>query len=466
MNRHFVHPYMPNSAPSVERRMLSAVGVNSVEEIYTSIIPQDLLFKGTMNIPTPFTGEHELKKHVSGILAKNTNTEEALSFLGAGCYKRYVPAVCDEIANRAEFLTAYCGDTYSDHGKMQAIFEYASMMSELLDCDVVSYPTYDAGQAVSSSFRMALRLLSGRKTILVPSCMNPEIRSMAESYCRGCGTLVPVKAPDGLIDMADFEAKLSGDVAAVFVENPSFLGVFEPNARAIIDRAHARGALAIVMPDVCALGVMMPPSQYGADISCGEIQPLGMHMQFGSGCGGFIALADNPQLIAELPTYLYGIARTSVDGEYGWGRALYSRCSHMSRENAKEYFGTESGLWGIVAGTYLACMGPQGMKELGTRLMTYAEYAMQSLAALRGLRVNPSNGKVLQEFVVDFNATGLTVEHINAQLLEHNIFGGFNLTKAFPEQGERALYCVNDTITVSDIKTLCAALDSILRGEN
>ena len=121
--------------------------------------------------------EQALKRHVSRLLAKNTSTEDAISFLGAGCYKRYIPAVCDEIANRSEFLTAYCGDTYSDHGKMQAIFEYASMMAELLELDVVSYPTYDAGQAVSSSFRMALRLRPGRNEILVPAHMNPEIRS-------------------------------------------------------------------------------------------------------------------------------------------------------------------------------------------------------------------------------------------------------------------------------------------------
>ena len=122
-----------------------------------------------MDLPAPLLSEQALKRHVSRLLAKNTSTEDAISFLGAGCYKRYIPAVCDEIANRSEFLTAYCGDTYSDHGKMQAIFEYASMMAELLELDVVSYPTYDAGQAVSSSFRMALRLRPGRNEILVPA---------------------------------------------------------------------------------------------------------------------------------------------------------------------------------------------------------------------------------------------------------------------------------------------------------
>ena len=144
MHTSFVHPYLPNSVPRIREEMLAAVGVSDVSEIYRSVIPEDLLFSGTMDLPAPLSSEQALKRHIQQLLAKNTSTAEALNFLGAGCYQRAIPAICDEIANRAEFLTAYCGDTYSDHGKMQAIFEYASMMAELLELDVVSYPTYDA----------------------------------------------------------------------------------------------------------------------------------------------------------------------------------------------------------------------------------------------------------------------------------------------------------------------------------
>ena len=131
MERSFVHPYMPNSVPDVKQQLLDELGVKSVREIYESIIPKDLLYKGRLDLPEPIHSEYELKKHVTDILNKNISTEEYASFLGAGCYKHQVPAICDEINTRGEFLTAYCGDTYSDHGKMQAIFEYASMMGEL-----------------------------------------------------------------------------------------------------------------------------------------------------------------------------------------------------------------------------------------------------------------------------------------------------------------------------------------------
>ena len=188
MEKTFVHPYMPNSVPEVQRQLLEELGAESIREIYESIIPQDLLYKGRLDLPEPIRSEYELKKHVTGILNKNISTEEYSSFLGAGCYKHQVPAVCDEINTRGEFLTAYCGDTYSDHGKMQAIFEYTSMMGELLDADVVSYTTYDAGQSVCSSFRMALRVHSAagrdRSVILVPDTMNPDILSQADAYCR------------------------------------------------------------------------------------------------------------------------------------------------------------------------------------------------------------------------------------------------------------------------------------------
>ena len=283
MSNHFIHPYMPNSVPEIEGEMLREIGVGDVSEIYRSVIPEDLLFQGEMDLPDPIPSEQALKRHMNGLLAQNTSTAEALSFLGAGCYQRYIPAVCDEIANRSEFLTAYCGDTYSDHGKMQAIFEYASMMAELLELDVVSYPTYDAGQAVSSSFRMAFRLRPDRKEILIPAHMSPEIRSQAEAYCAPFGTLVPVADPGGILDLEDLKAKLSENTAAVFLENPSFLGVFQPKAREVMDLAHQAGALGIVMPEVSSLGVMDPPARYGADLTCGDIQPLGIHMQYGSG---------------------------------------------------------------------------------------------------------------------------------------------------------------------------------------
>ena len=320
MGKDFIHPYMPNSVPEIKQEMLKEVGVEKIEDIYKSIIPDELIYKERLDLPEPIESEYELKKHVMGILGKNVTTEEYSSFLGAGCYKHQVPAICDELNSRGEFLTAYCGDTYSDHGKMQAIFEYASMMGELLDADEVSYTTYDAGQAVVSSLRTALRVLEARNTpksvLLVPSTMNPEIYSQAIAYCRNVAEIKKVAhdPKTGLMDLADLEAKLKeGNVGAVFYENPSYLGFLETQGQQIADLAHANGAFCVAQPEVAALGIMESPMNQGADIVCGDIQPLGMHIQFGGGQAGFMACQHDVELLEQFPTYMYGIAETDKE---------------------------------------------------------------------------------------------------------------------------------------------------------
>ena len=470
MREPFVHPYMPNSVPHIQQEMLHELGVGSIEELYRDTIPPELRFEGLLDLPRPIRSEAELSRHVNGLLRQNRSCEDAISFLGAGCYRHWVPALCDEIGNRAEFLTAYCGDTYSDHGKMQAIFEYTSMMGELLDLDVVSYPCYDAGQALSSALRMALRLRPGRTQLLIPSTMNPQILSQAKNYCQGFGELVPVAADPqtGHMDLADLKAKLGPQTAGVFFENPSFLGFFEENAETITRLTHEAGAVSIVMPEVASLGVMAPPAQYGADITCGEIQPLGTHMQMGGGCGGFLATRQEEEYILQFPTYLYGILDTDKPGRYGWGRSLNFRCSHGSRENANEYFGTESGLWAIVAGVYLASMGPQGMAELGETILQRTAWAVSTLREkLAGLpvRVHPFGGSLFQEFVLDFTPSGKTVEEINRQLREYNIFGGWDLSHDFPQYGQSALYAITELTQPEDILALADALTAILGGD-
>jgi len=462
-----IHPYMPNSVPEMQEAMLKELGVSTIEELYSGIIPEELRFKGMLDIPAPIVGEFELKEHVMGILNKNTSCDEYSSFLGAGCYQHYVPALCDEVNSRAEFLTAYCGDTYSDHGKMQAFFEYTSMLGELLDMDVVSYTSYDAGQAVSSSLRMTLRMKKDKNVLLVPSTMNPEILSQLKDYCRHLAEIKQVAhdPKTGLMDLADLEKQLAeNNVAGVFYENPSYLGFIETQGQAIADLTHGKDAICVAMPDVASLGVMESPANYGADIVCGDIQPLGMHIQFGGGCAGFIATRQEEEYIQQFPTYFYGITTTQNPGEYGWGRALNYRCSHGSREKANEYFGTETGLWAITAAVYMATLGPQGMRELGETIVQRCNYAIKALSGIPGVKANAFGGANFQEFVVNFDESGKTVAEINKALLECKIFGGKDLSGYFPELGQSALYCITETTTAAEIDNLAEALKKIVGG--
>lgn len=471
MSRTFIHPYMPNSAPANRQAMLDALGIPEIEALYGQNIPEELRWRGKMKLPEPIPGEHALRRHMEDLLRRNVSCAEADSFLGAGCYDHYVPAVCDEINTRAEFLTAYCGDTYSDHGKMQAIFEYTSLMGELLDMDVVSYTLYDGGQAVCSALRMCARVQAAqghgeRRTLLVPATMNPDILSQLRNYARPAAEIEVVACSEktGRMDLTDLEEKLrTGTVAAVFLENPAYLGFWEEQAAEIGALAHRYGAFFAVQPDVASLGVAQPPVQYGADIVCGDIQPLGMHMQYGGGCAGFIATRDDERFIQEYPTYLYSLCRTDRPGEYGWGRALNHRCSHGSRENAKEYFGTEAGLWAITAAVYLSLMGPEGMRELGESILQKCAYAVKALSGIPGIQANRLGGQNFQEFVVCYDGLGKTVEEVNRALLARNIFGGKDLSHDFPFLGQSALFAVTEKTSCEQIRRLAAALAELAK---
>lgn len=471
MKKEFVHPYMPNSVPAIKKAMLAELGVDQIKDLYGSIIPDKLLYKDRLALPEPILSEAELKRHVETILNKNITTEEYSSFLGAGCYKHQVPAICDELNQRGEFLTAYCGDTYSDHGKMQAIFEYASLLGELLDVSTVSYTCFDAGQAVASSLSTALRVQAvqgtPRKKLLLPGTMNPEIYAQIKEYLRQDAELVkiPYDHLTGLMDVSVLQKFLAGgEVAAVFYENPSYLGFFEEQAAEIARLAHAHGALVIAQPEVAALGIMESPANLGADILCGDIQPLGMHIQYGGGQAGFIGCQQNLSIIQQLPTYMYGITKTEREGEYGWGRAMNFRCSHGSREKAHEYFGTETGLWCITAGIYLASMGPQGMYELGETIIKNLSYLTKALGKLPGVKAGNFSTGGFQEVVVNFNESGFTVQEINRYLLKNKIFGGLDLSTKFPELGQCALYCVSELTTKNDMDNLIMHLQQLLGG--
>jgi len=205
-----------------------------------------------------------------------------------------------------------------------------------------------------------------------------------------------------------------------------------------------------------------PPADYGADIVCGDIKPLGIHMQFGGGHGGFVATRDEVEYVMEYPSRLFGIAPTRVPGEYGFGDVAYERTSFAVREEGKEWVGTAAALWGITAGVYLALMGPQGMAELGEGIMARARYAMGRLDRIAGLRAPGFEAPHFGEFVVDFNRTGRTVAEINQTLLARGILAGVDLSGEFPVLGESALYCVTEAHTQADIDRLADALAEVV----
>ena len=453
-DKHIIHPYIPNSVPAVKERMLKEVGAESVEEFYTDI-PEGLRLREELDIPEPFLSEYGLRRHVEGILSKNKTCNEYLNFLGAGCWQHYVPAICDEVNQRGEFLTAYAGEPYDDLGRFQALFEYASMMGELLEMDVVNVPTYDWMQASATSILMAVRI-TGRREVLIPKTVGADELSKIKDYCKPWVELrmLDYDPHTGQLDLDHLSSEISSKTAAIYFQNPSYLGFIEGQGEEISEIVHDHDAVCIVGADPISLGVIAPPVEYGADIVCGDIQSLGMHMQYGGGHAGFIATRDEERYVAEYPSRLFGITTTSVEGEYGFGDVYYDRTSFALREEGKEFVGTATALWGITAGVYLALMGPKGMQEIGERIMQASHYAMAKLSEIDGVKAPVFGSAHFKEFVVNFDERGKTVEEVNRELLGHGVFGGKDLSRERPELGNSALYCVTEVHTKGDIDRL------------
>lgn len=391
-----VHPYIPNTAPAAKAAMLAATGATSVEDFYADV-PDDLRLHRPLDLPPALVAEEDLRRHLSGLLARNSAPEDRLAFLGGGTYPHAVPAVVTEVINRGEFLTAYAGEPYEDHGRFQALFEYASEMGELLQTDVVTIPTYDGFQATSTALAMSGRI-TGRRTVLLVSDADADKLSRVADFL-GVMRIRQLPTNGAVADLDAVAAALDDDVAALWVETPSATGAIEPALRELAGLAHGAGALLVVGTDPVVYGVLEPPAAQGADLTCGDIQSLGLGQWFGGAHAGFLACADDPRLVMELPSRLFGLTTTDVPGEIGFGDVAYERTSFAVREEGKEWVGTAAALWGIAAGVYLALMGPQGMRDLGETLALRTRYAQQKLAAIDGVAL-ADDALHLREFVV------------------------------------------------------------------
>ncbi|GAA2658386.1 MULTISPECIES: aminomethyl-transferring glycine dehydrogenase subunit GcvPA [Nonomuraea] len=439
------HPYIPNAEPGVRAEMLAAIGASSVEEFYADI-PADLRLARPLDLPEPLTAEHDLVRHMKGLFDRVTDTEEALSFLGHGCYPHYVPAVCDEVNSRSEFLTAYAGEPYEDHGRFQALFEYVSMMGELLEMDVVNVPTYDGFQAAGTALRMACRYTSRSKVLVSGAVSADKLSKLRDFLSPDIEIALAPAGESGEISVAEFD----DSYAAIYLETPNVYGVVETRGRELADLAHAHGALLVVSADPISLGVLAPPSSYGADIACGDIQSLGMHQSYGGGHAGYIATADHEPLVAEFPSRLFGIAPTKVPGEYGFGDVFYDRTSFALREEGKEWVGTAAALWGITAGVYLALMGPQGMRDLGETILARTRYAMDALAG--SVTVLHREAIHFREFAIEVPSSAALLDGLRAR----GIYGGVAL------DDRTVLVCVTERHSITDIDRLAAAVQEVL----
>ena len=461
------HPWMALSAPGQIEAMLSEIGAASVDELFEQI-PPDHHRHAPLDLPPALSSEVDLRRDLLSKLKKNGDCEANLSFLGAGVWQHHVPAIVDEIVGRTEFATNVWGSYQSDHGRNQAWFEFTSQLGALLNLDVVQLPVYSWGCATGHAIRMAARL-TGRSKVLVPRLSDPERLSVIETYCRPEGMagrieVVKVAADraSGRLDLADLRAKLGPDVAAVYFENPAYLGTIETGAAEIARLARAAGAETTAGVDPISLGVMMAPGDYGADIVTGPVQPLGVHMNCGGGVGGFIASRDEERYVREYNGFLVSIAETREPGQHGFGLASSHQNSYGSREHGKDWTGNSTYLWAIAGAVYMSLLGPEGFREVGQLIVARARYAARLLAEIPGVRI-VWPGTAFKEFVVNFDGTGQSVAEVNDALRARGIFGGKDVSAEGHGLGQSALYCVTEIHAAADIRRLAKTLEEVLR---
>jgi len=456
---------MANSVPAIQREMLEAIGASDISELFEQI-PADHRLVRPLDLP-PALSEHELRRHLVATLSKNRTCEQNLSFLGAGLWQHHVPAACDEVVRRNEWLTSVFGEPSSDHGRNQAWFEFCSQLGELLNLDLVGMPVRSWGSAAGHALRMAARI-TNRTEIAVVRAIDPERLSVIRNYCEPeemeshiAIRLVDYDPTTGLMDLDSLRDAVTSRTAAVYFETPSYLGIIEHQGAEIAAIAHAAGAQTVVGVDPISLGVLASPADFGADIVVGTLQPLGIHMHTGGGVGGFIATRDEELYAQQYPTLFISIAETLTPGEYGFGLGLFEQSSYGLRDKGNDWTGHSVYMWAIAATTYMALMGPHGFDEVGRQIIQRAHYAAQLLAGIDGVRVTFPAG-FFKEFVVNFDDTASTVEQINAGLREVGIFGGKDLTEDFPELGASALFCVTEIHTKNDIERLVDALRKVI----
>jgi len=459
------HPYIPNSLSEIKQEMMQDIGIKSADELYADI-PGRYLLKKPLTLPDALS-EFEVKKHVETLLSKNKTNNALPMFLGAGCWPHYVPAVVNEIIQRSELLTSYTPyQPEISQGMLQALFEYQSMICELTDTEVANCSMYDWASALGEATRMASRI-TGRKEILTPKLIHPERTATLRVYAEPAGITTERLAYDketGQLSLKELRKKISNKTAAVYIENPAYLGFIETQANEIAKEAHTHGALFIVGVDPTSLGILKPPGEYGADIVVGEAQPLGNPMNFGGPLLGIIACRDDTNLIRQMPGHIIGLTTTAAGSRPGFCMALQTREQHIRRERATSNICSNEALCAVASAVYMALLGPKGLRELGETVTYKANYAMQLLSKIDGVNAPVFKSAHFKEFTVNFDMTGLNVKEVNKKLLQHQIHGGKDVSKEFPELGETALYCVTEIHSKEEIERLAKAVEEILAG--
>lgn len=440
--------YIPNTAND-QKEMLNTIGVSSIAELF-NYIPDDLRLKRDLNI-LPALSELELLNYVGVLGGMNAHTGEYASFLGGGAYDHFIPSVVPHIVSRSEFYTAYTPyQAEMSQGVLQTIYEYQTMICELTGMEVSNASMYDGATAMAEAALMATRITK-RDEIVISSAVNPRYRKVLDTYL--FGIKLPVRTIEwnnGVTDPERLSQSISDKTAVVVIQYPNFFGSVE-DIRAIIEMAHRHGALAVIVADPIALGLLKAPGELGADIVVGEGQPLGIPLNFGGPYLGFFA--TRMEHVRKMPGRIVG-GTVDSEGKTGYCLTFQTREQHIKRERATSNICTNEALVALAATVYMAAMGKQGLRDAANLCVQKTAYARQRIGGLKGYSV-PFTSHVFKEFVVK---TPVAPKRIQEKLISEKILGGLDLGAYYPELENHMLFCVTEKRTRGEIDRLVAVL--------
>lgn len=445
------HPH----TPADRERMLKAIGAKSLDDLFADV-PKDFRFP-KLDLPEPMT-EMEVMEELRSIAAENDSVYDLPCFIGAGAYNHYIPAAVDNILRRGEFFTAYTPyQPEVSQGTLQAIFEYQSHMVNLTGMDVSNASHYDGATAAAEAINMAQDIHRGkRKKAVVSPAVHPHYRATINTYIKSADfdivgeDLAPGSGPEDLIPL------ITQDTAVVLVQYPDFFGrVFDYTE--LGRAAHEMGAVLAVVVNPTALALLKPPSEFGADIVCGEGQPLGIPLSYGGPYLGILTTKND--YVRTLAGRLVGETK-DVEGKRGYVLTLSTREQHIRREKASSNICTNQGLMALAATVYISLLGKEGLREVANLCYQRAHYAATEIQKLDGYSLWDER-PFFHEFVVKCPRPAAAVAD---SLLENGILGGYPLGEDYEGMENCLMFAVTEMNSKEEIDQLVAMLSEVRNG--
>ena len=429
-------------------QMLETIGVNSIDELFEQI-PVGVRLGRALELE-PALSEPELVVHLTELAARNIDTGREVSFLGAGIYDHYVPAVVDAVLARGEFLTAYTPyQPEMSQGVLQAIFEYQTAICELTGMDVSNASGYD-GTTVAADACYLARQATGRSRVVLTEALNPQVRQVVKTYAPGFGLdVVEVPHRDGTTDPDELRAA-ANEAACVIFQQPNFFGCLEP-APDLAAAANDAGALPVAHVDPVSLGVLEAPGAYGCALAIGEGQSAGNYQSYGGPHYGF--LAARSEFIRRMPGRISGETVDS-EGKRGFVLTLQTREQHIRREKATSNITTNQTLLALAGLVHLSWLGPQGLRELGETCLALSRYAKERLSDA-GLELVFPEKATFKEFAVRVGRPG---KEAIRDARAAGIHPGYALGRDYAGLDDALLVAVTEKRTPAEIDRLVEVL--------